>query len=193
MGREEWDREELGESFEQDEWAAEDIEETLKAALPNPFVSVILLLVVAVPIVLALWLGMRATFLAIAAAAVFAGLLLYGLYRSIRQKRKWNQVKDFVLPEMERGTAVHFHSIQASVTDHYVVIWGINNLHVFSVDEVEKFDGKVGMRNYRGHQYNDLLVLKRVGKKPVMVGNHVELSEMEQANQLISQRKLRMG
>lgn len=185
------DIEEYEKQFEQQEdaWDEWDLEETLHAAQPKIVVGTVMLVGFFVPFILVLWLAAKMTFLAIVVTVLFACLLVFSLYRSIRMKANWKNLKDHVLPELKSEDAVHFHKIQISVTNHYVVTWSYSNLHVFKIGEVEKLIGKKGQMDAHNHKYNDMLLLKRPGKIPTSAGQNVDYTEVKKANELIEQRK----
>jgi hypothetical protein len=102
------------------ESAEENIEHTINRALPNLLLDFIAISVISIPIVLVFWLGIKAPPLAIVVTVFFSCLTVLTFYHSLSQIIKWRKIKDIVLPKLKSETAVHFHRISISVTDHYL-------------------------------------------------------------------------
>jgi hypothetical protein len=167
-----------------------NIEDAINTALPNRIMDFIVLSIVGTPIVLVFWLVIKAPPLAIGAAIFFSCLLALNLYYSSAQIIKWNKVKDIVLPELQRKTAVHFRNISVSVTDNYLVTWSGKNVHIFELCDVTALDGKKAMQNYNSTRNTaDWLLLKRNRKIPKIVGTIVDFTEIDKANKLVAERK----
>ena len=166
-----------------------DIEDIINEALPSLILDFIILTVVSAPILLVLWLVIKILLFAIGATVFFVCLYIITFYRSLSQKIKWKKVKDIVLPELKRKTAVHFRKIRISVTDNYLVTWSEKNVNVFKLCDVKCISGKKAIQNlHKSEKRDDMLLLKRNRKTPKIVGSSVDYTEIDKVNKFIKER-----